>query len=86
MAGRKTTAGESFETRMAQLEALIERMESGTAPLDGILKDYEAAGRLLAQMEKELAEARQKLTILRAQPDGTPVEEPLEEEALEDEP
>ena len=28
MAGRKTTAGESFETRMAQLEALIERMDS----------------------------------------------------------
>ncbi len=80
MAGKKTAAGGTFETRMAELETLIARMESGEAPLDSILRDYEAAGKLLTQMEKELAEARQKLTILRAQPDGTEREEPLEDE------
>ena len=80
MAGKKTASGGTFETRMAELEALIERMESGEAPLDSILRDYEAAGRLLAQMEKELSEARQKLSVLRAQPDGTEREEPLEDD------
>ncbi|MBR6954041.1 MAG: exodeoxyribonuclease VII small subunit [Clostridia bacterium] len=79
MAGKKTA--ERFEDRMARLEALVERMESGAVPLEELLKDYETAGGLLAQMEKELEQARQKLTILRTQADGTEREEPLEDEA-----
>ena len=71
----------SFDAFYADMNNLVQKQRK-----DGILKDYEAAGKLLARMEKELAEARQKLTILRAQPDGTLAEEPLEEEALEDEP
>ncbi len=71
----------SFEDRLAKVEALIARMESGAAPLEETLKDYEEGIRCLNAMEKDLQAARQRLSILREQPDGTLREEPLEEEA-----
>lgn len=54
----------TFETQMAQVEELLERMEAGNQPIEEALKDYEAGLKLLTGMEKELAEMKQRLTVL----------------------
>lgn len=45
----------TFEEELAQVEAVLERMEAGGQPIEEALKDYEAGLKLIAGMEKELA-------------------------------
>lgn len=68
----------AFEERLSQLETLISRMERGEMPLEETMQQYEASLKLLKTMEKELATAQQRLTVLR-QKDGEDVEVPMEE-------
>ena len=68
----------AFEERLSQLETLISRMERGEMPLEETMQQYEASLKLLKTMEKELATAQQRLTVLR-QKDGENVEVPMEE-------
>ena len=70
----------TFEDRLAQVEALITGMESGALPLEEALKQYEEGMAALAALEKELAAAQQKLTVLRRAADGTEEEIPLEDD------
>ena len=68
----------TVEERLSQVEALIGQMESGALPLEDALKQYEEGMAALAALEKELASAQQKLTVLRRAADGTEEEVPLE--------
>ena len=68
----------TFEERLRQVEALIGQMESGALPLEEALKQYEEGMAALSALEKELAAAQQKLTVLRRAADGTEEEVPLE--------
>ena len=61
MAGKKKA---TFEEQLTQVEALLERMEEGGQPIEEALKDYETGLKLLTGMEKELAEMKQRLTVL----------------------
>ena len=61
MAGKKQA---TFEEQLTQVEALLERMEEGGQPIEEALKDYETGLKLLTGMEKELAEMKQRLTVL----------------------
>ena len=70
----------SFENRLSKVEKLIDDLEDGNLPLADALKRYEEGIKTLDALEKELAEATQRLTVLRAQADGTEAEEPLEAE------
>lgn len=70
----------TFEERLAQVEALIAGMESGALPLEEALKQYGEGMKVLAELEKELQSAQQKLTVLRRAADGTEEEIPLEVE------
>lgn len=70
----------TFEERLAQVEALIGQMESGALPLEDALQQYEEGMKALSLLEKELASAQQKLTVLRRAADGTEEEIPLEVE------
>jgi exodeoxyribonuclease VII small subunit len=54
----------SFEESMAQLEAIIVRIESGGAGLEESLKEYERAMGLLAHCQKVLANAELKIEEL----------------------
>lgn len=54
----------SFEESMAQLEAIIGRIESGGAGLEESLREYERAVGLLAQCQKVLANAELKIEEL----------------------
>lgn len=70
----------TFEEQLAAVEALIDQMESGSMPLDASLKRYEEGMAMIAAMEKELASATQRLTVLRRGADGQEEEIPLEED------
>ena len=70
----------TFEEQLASVEALISQMESGGMPLEESLTRYEEGMKALAALEKELAEATQKVTVLRKSLDGAEEEIPLEDD------
>lgn len=53
-----------FETSFARLEAILERMNSGSVSLDESLKLYEEADKLISLCAKRLNEAERKIEIL----------------------
>lgn len=54
----------SFEAAFARLEEILEKMNSGTIPLDESLKLYEEADQLIAICQKRLNEAERKVEVL----------------------
>lgn len=54
----------SFETAMAELEALVEKMDSGQLPLEESLGAYQRGVELLKYCEKVLADAQQRVRVL----------------------
>ena len=71
---------QTFEEQLAGVERLISQMESGGMTLEESLKSYEEGMKALAALEKELAEATQKVTVLRRNAEGQDEEIPLEED------
>lgn len=51
---------------MAQLEEIVDRLESGGETLDGSIKLFEMGARLSALLDRKLSEAEQKITVLTA--------------------
>lgn len=72
------TKKKTFDQQLESLEALVARLEEGGLPLDETLTRYEEGVKLLAELEKQLGDAEQRLTVIRKQADGTVTEEPLE--------
>ncbi len=79
MTAKKKEPG--LEDRLDQVESLIAALETGKLPLAEAMSRYEEGIRALDAVEKELNGAVQRLTVLRAQADGTEAEEPLEAES-----
>lgn len=55
---------QTFEEKMTQLEALVQKMEEGGMTLEETLKHYENGVKLASELKKELVAAEEKLTIL----------------------
>jgi exodeoxyribonuclease VII small subunit len=53
-----------FERALAELEALVERLEQGDLPLDDALKSFERGVALTRQCQGALKAAQQKVEIL----------------------
>jgi len=53
-----------LEKALADLEALVERLESGDLKLDQALKDFERGVKLTRQCQTALKDAEQKVEIL----------------------
>ena len=53
-----------FETALAELEALVEKMEQGDLSLDESLKQFERGVQLTRSCQQALKEAEQKVRIL----------------------
>ena len=70
----------SFEEQLAAVESIIGQMEDGAMPLEATLKRDEEGTQRLSAMEKALASAQQRLTVLRRDADGRETEVPLEED------
>ena len=71
----------TFELQLETVETLIAQMENGGLPLEESMKRYEEGMAMIAAMEKELAAAAQRLTVIRQNAAGQDEEVPLEDEA-----
>lgn len=60
-------AGLSFEQALAQVEAIIERIESGAIGLEASVSEYERGVGLLRRCQDILAKAEQRVEILSKQ-------------------
>ena len=54
----------NFEAALAELDLLVEKMESGQLPLDQSLTAYERGTELLKFCESMLKDAEQKIKVL----------------------
>lgn len=61
---KSTKAPASFESSLAQLEDIIQAMESGDMPLDAALASYKQGIELLKFCQAKLADAEQQLRVL----------------------
>lgn len=57
----------NFEKSLAELEALVERMEEGELSLEESLKAFEAGIRLTQQCQQALNQAQQRVQLLSVQ-------------------
>lgn len=70
---RKSSKQPDFETSLAELEALVECMESGDVSLEESLQLFERGVSLTRQCQQALSEAEQKVEILMQKtPDAKP--------------
>lgn len=62
----KTTVAEpkNFEAAMAELDALVEKMENGELALEESLSAYQRGTELLKYCERVLADAQQRIQVL----------------------
>jgi len=65
-AGAPKATEPAFEAALEQLEALVEKMESGELPLDQLVQQYSDGTKLLKICQKRLKEAELKIDQLRA--------------------
>ena len=66
-----------FETALAELEALVEKMEQGDLSLDESLQQFERGVQLTRSCQKALQEAEQKVQVL-LEKDGQSSLEPFD--------
>ncbi len=62
----------SFEQAMTELNDLVQKLESGEAPLEDAIATYERGMALKAHCEKKLNEAQRKIEQIRLSDAGTP--------------
>jgi exodeoxyribonuclease VII small subunit len=63
-----------FEQAMAELEAVVARLEQGDLPLEESLRQFERGIELTRTCQTALKQAEQKVEILLAKPGGEAVE------------
>lgn len=68
----------SFEKALSELEEIVRSLESGKAPLEESISQYERGIALKNHCERKLAEARLKVEKISLSPDGTPRAEPFD--------
>jgi len=62
--GPASAAAPDFEQALAELESLVQRLESGDLPLDEALQTFERGVALTRQCQSALKAAQQKVEIL----------------------
>jgi exodeoxyribonuclease VII small subunit len=67
----------SFEQALAELEAVVRRLEGGGDGLDGSIADYTRGVTLKQHCEAKLKEAQQKIEKIVKNADGTLSSEPF---------
>jgi exodeoxyribonuclease VII small subunit len=71
----------SFETALAELESIVEKLESGKVDLEQSISIYERGEALKKHCEKLLKDAEARIEKITLRPDGTPAgTEPLDVE------
>lgn len=78
MAAKKPQEEPAFETELARLEAIADRLETGALPLDQLMNGYEEGMVLAEKLQKQLERTRARLNEVKAGKDGTPSVKPSE--------
>ncbi|HWG76777.1 MAG TPA: exodeoxyribonuclease VII small subunit [Steroidobacteraceae bacterium] len=68
-------AAAPFEQTLAQLEALVVRLESGELPLDEALRCFEQGVRLTRECQAALSAAQQKVQLLLQRGESAVIED-----------
>jgi len=68
----------TFEQALAELEAIVQELESGQAPLERSIEMYERGARLKAHCESRLEAARLKVEKIVVGPQGAERVEPAD--------
>jgi exodeoxyribonuclease VII small subunit len=69
-----------FEEALAELEALVRRLEQGELPLEESLGAFERGMALAKQLGKRLEDIERRVEVLLKRDDGTTVVRPLDDE------
>jgi exodeoxyribonuclease VII small subunit len=69
-------AAMSFEDALAELEAIVRRLEAGQVKLDEAILSYERGAQLKQHCERKLNEAQQRVDRIVVGPDGAIRAEP----------
>jgi exodeoxyribonuclease VII small subunit len=67
----------TFEETLAQLEAVVARLEGGDLPLEEALRAFEEGVRLARVCSGRLEDAEQRVRLLVQAPDGSTSERPF---------
>ena len=62
----------SFETAMAELEAVVGKLERGDVPLEDSIALYERGAKLKAHCARKLKDAEEKVAAITLDDDGNP--------------
>ena len=71
----KKEATADFEAALAELEAIVQRLEQGELSLEDSLRQFERGVALTRSCQKALQQAEQKIRVLSRSADGEVVEE-----------
>ncbi|MBC1185407.1 exodeoxyribonuclease VII small subunit [Kluyvera sichuanensis] len=71
---KKNEAPASFETALTELEHIVNRLESGSLPLEEALNEFERGVQLARQGQTKLQQAEQRVQILLADNEDSPLE------------
>jgi len=75
---QKQQATPDFEAALAELEAIVARLEQGDLPLEESLRQFERGVVLTRSCQKALQQAEEKIRVLSKGSDGEPVERDFE--------
>ena len=64
---KKPASTISFEQSLSELEAIVQRLESGQLPLEDALNEFEKGVTLARQGQQQLKQAEQRVKILLSQ-------------------
>jgi exodeoxyribonuclease VII small subunit len=78
--GEAKTGEPRFEEALAELEALVRRLEQGELPLEESLGAFERGMALAKQLGKRLEDIERRVEVLMKQDDGTPVTRPFDDD------
>ncbi len=70
--GDKPVSEMSFEEAMAELEAVVSKLESSQVALDDSIKLYERGAELKKHCQEKLKAAEEKVAQITLSPDGKP--------------
>lgn len=62
----KSSEPKNFEKALQELEGLVERMESGSLPLDKLLSSYQRGAQLISYCKERLKSVEQQVQLYEA--------------------
>jgi exodeoxyribonuclease VII small subunit len=83
--GRKNKQGNEFEKKLAELEEIVNRLESGKSTLEESLSLFEDGTGKLKELTGILEEAERKIEVLSSDASGKVVVEPFNKSGEDDE-